>query len=445
GLYARHLLSVSHFDVKQPGEGAAPAAAGASAAKADAWKKRYTEVTKTKQQVEDAKGIVGLADLQGHTSVRCFQSDGVRCVNESRLPSDKDDRYYYGEALVVPVENGESDQPSNPISIKIGETVLVSAMSPLPGYDAGSLWESADTDGDSAALNEVTASATALVRVVQITSIMHMTNTERWTFHGRLLLPGRDTVLQEVALANEWYLVDSCRTYCINSSICGKVEIPFIKSAQNIDVNEWISERRLFCRFWYDGSCGMFEDVNTHVQGTGKRTSMACRSCTRKNWTNDAKIGRAISGAEHVTRDSEQSDASSAATTKKHTISKYLKVAKVKDVEYHVSDTVYILSEHSDQPFQIGYILKIFNGSSSSSWSKNGRSSVQAEVQILKRVRVLPPSKRPPGTDREYDDERHLYWTPLTQIFSVSSFRGKCWVAHPDEIGTSLVVYKDSD
>ncbi|KAJ2279034.1 hypothetical protein J3F81_000148 [Coemansia sp. RSA 371] len=441
GLYARHLLSVSHFETEQAGK--APKAAGVSAAQGDVWKKRYTEGTKTKQQAEDAKGIVALADLQRHVPIVHFQSDGVRCVSKSRLPVIHDDRYHFGEAMIVPMKNDESDETTQPITIRVGETVLVNAMSPLPGYEPGSLWESVEKDADS--LNAVTVSATALVRVVQITSIMYFISSERWTIHGRLLLPGRDTVLQEVALANEWYLVDSCRTYCINSSICGKVDILFIQSSQNIDVNEWIAEKRLLCRFWYDASCGMFEDVNTHIQGARGRTPMWCRSCARKNQTSDVKLGRVIAGIEQVSLDTKDTDSTLSTAVKKPALSKYLPTATVKDVEYHVHDTVYIMSEHSDQPFQIGYILRFINKSTSTIKSKATVSRVQAEVQILKRVRILPPNKRPPGTNREYDDERHLYWTPLTEKFDVASFRGKCWVAHPDDIGAGLTAYKDSD
>ncbi|KAJ2471017.1 hypothetical protein IWW56_006419, partial [Coemansia sp. RSA 2131] len=361
GLYARHLLSVSHFETEQAGK--VPKAAGVSPAQGDVWKKRYTEGTKTKQQAEDAKGIVALADLQRHVPIVCFQSDGVRCVSKSRLPLIHDDRYHFGEAMIVPMPSDESDETSEPITIRVGETVLVNAMSPLPGYDPGSLWESVEKDADS--LNAVTVSATALVRVVQITSIMYFISSERWTIHGRLLLPGRDTVLQEVALANEWYLVDSCRTYCINSSVCGKVDIPFIQSSQNIDVNEWIAEKRLLCRFWYDPSCGMFEDVNTHIQGTGGRTPMWCRSCARKNQTSDVKLGRIITGIESVSLDAKDTTATLSTAVKKPAMSKYLPTATVKDVEYHVHDTVYIMSEHSDQPFQIGYILRFINNSTS--------------------------------------------------------------------------------
>ncbi|KAJ2579371.1 hypothetical protein IWW49_006646, partial [Coemansia sp. RSA 1797] len=189
----------------------------------------------------------------------------------------------------------------------------------------------------------------------------------------------------------------------------------------------------------------MFEDVNTHIQGARGRTPMWCRSCARKNQTSDVKLGRVIAGIEQVSLDTKDTDSTLSTAVKKPALSKYLPTATVKDVEYHVHDTVYIMSEHSDQPFQIGYILRFINKSTSTIKSKATVSRVQAEVQILKRVRILPPNKRPPGTNREYDDERHLYWTPLTEKFDVASFRGKCWVAHPDDIGAGLTAYKDSD
>ncbi|KAJ2307369.1 hypothetical protein IWW54_004410, partial [Coemansia sp. RSA 2705] len=440
GLYARHLLSVSHFDGKKEDPDATAAKeVRASKLQADAWKKRYTEGSKAKQWAEDAKGIVSLADLQIHAPVTCFQPKGVSSVAGSRLPDVGDNRDRYGEVLVELRASDETDAPASFISLKVGETVLINAISPMPGYDAGSLWETAD-DAPIVVSDSDAQGSNALVRAVQITSLMYSRVSERWAFHGRMLLPGRDTLLQEVALANEWYLVDSCLNYSIPGSIRGKIDMSFIPAQQDIDVDEWISGNRLFCRFWYDPSCGMFEDVNTHIQGIGERAVMWCRSCMRTKNEPGVKLGRIISGAQKAVCNTEGSS-----TATKRMLPEYLPAATINNIEYHVNDTVYILSEHSDQPFQIGYILRFFGGQLGSNKLKNRASGLRAEVQILKRVRVLPPSKRPPGDDREYDDERHLYWTPLMQEFDVSSFRGKCWVAHPDEISTSLTAYKDMD
>ncbi|KAJ2852696.1 hypothetical protein IWW36_000053 [Coemansia brasiliensis] len=430
GLYARHLLSVSDFDKKQNVGKGSQTAAATTAAKAsiDAWKKRYTDGSKAKTQMEDAKGIVSLADLQLHTKALCFQSNGVRRVPKSRLPQIREDQYNYSEVLIVPMGDDESDLSQEPIRICVGDTVLVNAHLPMPGFEPGSLWDSGDDDAvimsDSGLVNP-----NGLARVIQITSIAYAIINERWIMHGRLLLPGRDTVLQEVALPNEWYLVDSCRSYCINTSLCGKIEIPFIQSQQEVDVNEWVG--RLFCRFWYDSSCGMFEDVNMHAQAVDTRMPMWCRSCVRKA-PRSIKLDKIVAGTRPSIPKADDLVAD------QRVVPDYLQTAVVGDVEYHVNDTVYILSEHSDQPFQIGYILRF------ASMATNG-NNLKAEVQILKRVRVLPPNKRPPGDNHKYDDERHLFWTPLMQMHDVSSFRGKCWVAHLDEVGTNLDIYKDSD
>ncbi|KAJ2653888.1 hypothetical protein IWW40_000172 [Coemansia sp. RSA 1250] len=429
GLYARHLLSVSDFDKKQgASKGSQETAASAtSKASINVWKKRYTDGSKAKAQMEGAKGIVSLVDLQLHTKALCFQSNGVRRVAKSRLPQIREDQYNYSEALIVPMGDDESDVSQEPIRICVGDTVLVNAHSPMSGFEPGSLWDSVESSTvvpDCELVNPK-----ALARVIQITSIAYALTNERWIMHGRLLLPGRDTLLQEVALPNEWYLVDSCKSYCINTSLCGKIDIPFIKSQEEVDVNEWAG--RLFCRFWYDPSCGMFEDVNMHVQTVATRMPMWCRTCARKTPRN-IKLDKIVAGTRQSTPKADNSAAN------QRVVPDYLQTAVVGDVEYHVNDTVYILSEHSDQPFQIGYILR-FAGRAS-----NG-SGLKAEVQILRRVRVLPPSKRPPGDNREYDDERHLFWTPLMQMFDVSSFRGKCWVSHVDEIKTNLDIYKDSD
>ncbi|KAJ2617877.1 hypothetical protein H4S08_000112 [Coemansia sp. RSA 1365] len=453
GLYAQHLVNVSHFDTSQGAAKGTDKNTATSKDKVDLWKKKYTEATKTKRSAKDVKGIVSLADLQQNASVSCFQLGNIRCSDGSRLPQVETDRLHFDQVQIAPKSSTEGGiDREDVITIKIGEAVLVRAMQPEPGYDPSSLWEGlGDAQVDEGNAQHSTSSD-ALVRVVQVTSIMFSIHEERWMLHGRMLLPGRNTVLQEVAMPNEWFLVDSCRTYWIGDSLCGKANISFIPSTQTIDVDEWATKRQMYCQFWYDVTSGMFEDVNAHIQGISSRTPMWCRSCTRKKMSFDAKLGRTIVGVRsshhNNTGVSSGSDLSAVAVdeaAKSHDVPEYLATATIGDTEYHVSDMVYILSEHSDQPFQIGYVLKFIGGASGNGRHGGIKRELRAEVQILRRMRILPPEKRPVGEENRYNDERHLFWTPLMQVFDVADFRGKCWVMHPDNIGDNLNAYKDTD
>ncbi|KAJ2806226.1 hypothetical protein H4R20_001770, partial [Coemansia guatemalensis] len=453
GLYAQHLVSVSHFDTSQGATKGAEKTALASKDKVDLWKKKYTEASKTKRSAKDVKGIVSLADLQQNASVSCFEPGTIRCSSGSRLPQVESDRLHFEQVQITPessTDDGENGE--NVITIKIGEAVLVRAMQPEPGYEPTSLWEGVDDVQAEGSTAQHTANSAALVRVVQVTSIMFSIHEERWMLHGRMLLPGRNTVLQEVAMPNEWFLVDSCRTYWIGDSLCGKANISFIPSKQTIDVDEWATKRQMYCQFWYDTASGMFEDVNTHIQGISSRTPMWCRSCTRKKMSYDAKLGRTIVGVrssnQHAANGGAGSDTPTTAVdeaAKARDVPEYLATATIGETEYHVNDMVYILSEHSDQPFQIGYVLKFIGGTSGSGRHSGLGGELQAEVQILRRMRILPPEKRPAGDENRYNDERHLFWTPLMQVFDVADFRGKCWVMHRDNIGDNLNAYKDTD
>ncbi|KAJ2714751.1 hypothetical protein H4R19_001565, partial [Coemansia spiralis] len=438
GLYARHLMNVSAYEAttaaattaatSTPGDGAA------AKGRADAWKKRYTEGSKAKQSsAENAQGIVSLADLQQHASVTRLRPSSIRSLPGSRLPQIEDDRIYHSEILVSGDANcsdGADGDGSDDTTIRVGGTVLVRALHPATGYDAGSLWD-ASNKGQADGAATAAAGDGTLVRAIQVVSIMYAVHEQRWMVHGRLLLPGRDTVLQEVALPNEWYLVDSCRTYWLRDTLCGTVDMAFVSSAQEIDAAEWASEGRLFCRFWHDPSTGMYEDVNRHIQGTGDVMPMWCRACKLKQTKTDPRLGRIIVGVQRAP----MAEASAMPIPVGRIIPEFRATAKIGNVEYHVNDTVYVLSEHSDQPFQIGYILRFVGGG----------AGLQVELQMLKRVRILPPDKRPGGVDASYDDERHLYWTPLVQEHDAASLRGKCWVTHPDEVDGPLNAYKDAD
>ncbi|KAJ2006900.1 hypothetical protein GGI04_001720 [Coemansia thaxteri] len=444
GLYARRLLNVSNFDSKFTSS----ASSETELKEADAWRKRYTQATKAKT-ADKFKGRLEMADLEAHISLDKFKVSRVEFNEQALLPEEGDGVARYSEAGVM--STATSTSGPRDITVRVGDVVLVRAPELPRDAILDSLWDNA-VSGDSKAQRGAIVNADRhFVCAVQVISISHTQerSAQTSTFHGRLLIPGRDTVMQEVAMANEFFLVDSCQTYAFVTSLCGKIGIPFIASKAYIDIGKWVDARRLFCRFWYDLSSAAFEDVNSHVQATDGYLPMWCRSCERTAKEPAPKLGRRIAGSAC----SSISDVGGASVTEPlvstqiapNRCADFVPTVTVGGVDYHTHDVVYMPSDQPNQPFAIGSIVRFFRGPPTTSTKDGPVRILKADIQILKRMRVLPVEHRPQEENSAYDDERHLYWTPLIWEVDVLSFRGKCWVAHPEDIKGGLTAYKDTD
>ncbi|KAJ1823141.1 hypothetical protein LPJ60_001754 [Coemansia sp. RSA 2675] len=425
GLYARHLLNVSHFESKD----ASTPSGDEGNADESAWRKRYTEGTKPKSKskvADKVKGRVSMADLEAHVSLDKFRVGRVNLSDHALLPITDDDRTHYSEATVVPTAGADAASGAMAdIVIKIGDVVLVRASPPTGGVALDSLWDNITSDPVEARVVRPSGGPNLHVCAVQVISITLAESASTPSFHGQLLLPGRDTLLEEVAAANEFFLVDRCQTYEFGSALCGKVDIPFVSSDTVVDTAKWTAEGRLFCKFWYDLASGSCEDVNFHAQTTDRFLPMWCKTCERNAKDTGATLGRRIGGSAGG--------------------SGYVPTATVNGVDYHQHDIVYLPSLHPDQPFEIGSIKKFYMGVPENKLKYSPVRVLKADVQMLKRIRVLPVDIRPPGENVAYNDERHLYWTPVEREVEVSNFKGKCWVVHPGDIEGSLTAYKDAD
>ncbi|KAJ2064821.1 hypothetical protein GGI08_002327 [Coemansia sp. S2] len=427
GLYARHLLNVSHFESKDT----STPSGDEGGTEESAWRKRYTEGTKPKSRSKVAdndkvKGRVAMADLEAHVSVDKFRVSRVNLSDDARLPRADDDNVHYSKVDIVPAAvAGAIPGTADDITVKVGDVVLVRASPPVGGVPLDSLWDNATSDPVQERVVKSTGGSNLHVCAVQVISITLAESASAPTFHGQLLLPGRDTLLQEVAAANEFFLVDSCQTYGFSSALCGKIDIPFIPSDTSVDTAKWTASGRLFCKLWYDLASGSCEDVNFHSQTTDGCIPMWCKSCERNAKDTGATLGRRIGGSSSG--------------------SEYVPTATINGVDYHQYDTVYLPSLHPDQPFEIGSIKKFYMGVPETKLKFSPARVLKADVQMLKRIRVLPVEIRPPGENVAYNDERHLYWTPVVREVEVSNFKGKCWIVHPDDIKGSLTAYKDAD
>ncbi|KAJ2907271.1 hypothetical protein GGI21_003938, partial [Coemansia aciculifera] len=204
GLYASHLLNVSHFESKY----ASAPSGDEGSSDANAWRKRYTEETKAKTKskaVDKVKGRVAMSDLEAHISLDKFRVGHVNLSEHARLPPTDDDMDYYSEVSVVPTAGaGTAPGTIDEITIKVGDVVLVRAPPPTNGATLDSLWERQNSGGfdSNESQSDSATSAKLHVCAVQVVSIMCSVSANVPTFHGRMLLPGRDTLLQEVAAAN---------------------------------------------------------------------------------------------------------------------------------------------------------------------------------------------------------------------------------------------------
>ncbi|KAJ2741967.1 hypothetical protein GGI19_006884, partial [Coemansia pectinata] len=249
GLYARHLLNVSHFESKDT-----PTPSGdEGGTDENAWRKRYTEGAKSKSKtkvVDKVKGRVAMSDLEAHVSVDKFRVSRVNLSDHARLPKADDDNIHYSEINIVPIAvAGAMPDTVDDITIRVGDVVLVRASPPVGGIPLDSLWDNATSDPVQERVVKSTGGSNLHVCAVQVTSITLAESASAPMFHGQLLLPGRDTLLQEVAAANEFFLVDSCQTYGFSSALCGKIDIPFIPSDTFVDTAKWTASGRLFCKF----------------------------------------------------------------------------------------------------------------------------------------------------------------------------------------------------
>ncbi|KAJ2880862.1 hypothetical protein FB639_002739 [Coemansia asiatica] len=461
GLYAQHLMKVSHFESKvtKPALAATGSAAnsdddatlagntGPSKDK-DTWKKRYSSNAKTKKmQADQDLGKVSISDLlHGGVSLQHFRVEEVVSSKSKRLPKTENNREYYSEVELVPRSNVQSLTPAlaGPVSLKIGDTVMVSVIRPMTEHALETIWDNDATGSGNSGSEKINkAAAGPFARVFQITSIYFISSSSCWTIHGQIMLPGRDTILQEVALPNEWFLIDECHTFPLLNSVYGKIDIPFISTEEEIDPFKAVEDKMLFCRLWYDPASAMFEDVNKHSMVSNGRLPMWCLPCDGKYKNRNIRINRAVAGT--ATKTLPGSTPGS-----KRTVScpDYVNMVTVAGTEYHQYDFVYLPSQQTDQPFEIGYVLDFMpnNYKNSLSYAPTSMAcKVIANVRILKRIVAVPPKHRPNDSSSEYNDGRHLYWTEIRKGVDVSLLQGKCWVSHIEDIKGNLNMYKDSD
>ncbi|KAJ1817653.1 hypothetical protein LPJ75_001659, partial [Coemansia sp. RSA 2598] len=459
GLYAQHLVKVSHFESKgtKPGQAAAGSAANSEddstpAAATDAnnskgaWKKRYsTKGNAKKLQADQDLGKVSVPDLlNGGVSLQHFRVSEVVPLESKRLPKTENNRMYYSEVELVPRGSVQGRKPdtTGPLTLRIGDTAMVSVVRPMTEHALETIWDNEAADGGNGSENANKTVSGPFARVFQITSIYYIRSSSCWTIHGQIMLPGRDTILQEVALPNEWFLVDECHTLPLLNSVCGKIDMPFVASDEEVDPFKAVEDRMMFCRFWYDPASAMFEDVNKHSMVSNGRIPMWCPTCDSKSKTQNLRISRAVAGVVTKTL-----PGTTPGSTRVVSCPDYVNTVTVAGTEYHQYDFAY-LSQQTDQPFEIAYVLdlKVNNHRNNPNYATTSMAcKVIANVRILKRIVVVPPKLRPSGSIAEYNDGRHLYWTEIRKSVDVSLFRGKCWVSHIDDIKGNLNVYKDSD
>ncbi|KAJ2217328.1 hypothetical protein EV179_000478 [Coemansia sp. RSA 487] len=343
---------------------------------ADVWRKRYAEASvKAKLgSPEKIKGIIPVPDFQRCSPVQYVQANHISCTADARIPGTNESKRYYSSVSIThrsSVYDGEVLE--DVIPVKIGETVLIAAPTPLTGRSSLlSFWNSRSNDA-SASDDDMDKSVSGpFARAMQVVSISRGITGNEWKLHGCLLLPERDTILQEISLTNEWCLVDEYQTYSFKQHFCGKISVPFIATRVDLDVDAWIAENR-YVQPW-------------------------CISCNHNEKTPDIRLGRAFGGVKRCVMSTMDKDDSDLSISKRSLV--FLETAAVNGIKYHLND-----------------------------------------IAILRSMRVIPPNLRPGSAEKEYDDARHLFWTPLIREADTSTFRGKCSEATRDmylQIGNAI-------
>ncbi|KAJ1917519.1 hypothetical protein H4219_003152 [Mycoemilia scoparia] len=295
------------------------------------------------------------------------------------------------------------------------------------------------------------------VSIVQIVYMFENPKTNKKYFHGRLLLPGRDTVIEEVASPCELFLIDRCKTYNFARHFCGKIAINQLDSSRSDrmalygEVPEGSS--KLIVRLWYDPNTGSFEDADLHQTQDG----FDCPSCLAQRDSDFGNDNYSVEWENHGI--SEKDKGNGGVGQGKQTAW----VARYKGTEYHSNDFCYIIPDIPGKPYELGYIVKLapnlknphqsrYANRWNDSYTLDGCKAKASEanktlvkVQLLRRMVSLPKDIVPEKDSREFSDERHLYWTETVKYIPFTKIEGKFWVEHRSQILCPLDQYKDQD
>ena len=296
GLFSRSLLNISCYErgamplinsltengasiaVKENNGGNSDNEAEAPKVKIDdiaLWEKRFTETSAITADGEYnayklTRGQLWLDELEMMANIGSIR--GCRTVDwepTSAINGEKRHFNYYTTALLPETQRCESlssrEKNLDMDKVRIGDFVLVN-----------------DT-------KRPIASHHYPVSIVRVVSMFENLKTGKKYFHGRLLLPGRDTVIEEVASTKEFFLVDTCASYKFSSHFCGRIVIDQLDS-ECVDSTALYGEvpkgtKKLFFRFWYDPDTGTFEDVDMHTNNGSFESDTdlsKCPSCKAK-------------------------------------------------------------------------------------------------------------------------------------------------------------------
>ncbi|KAJ1947233.1 hypothetical protein FBU59_001898, partial [Linderina macrospora] len=393
GLYAEHLMNVTNYQTGDPSkqqQEVGTDAESASNSGGKAWEKKYSSRKKTvraelKRSLDD-KGKLLVEELRAHdVAMKTFRVNTVWWPQEFRLPAPMSGWRYASEVHVdAMIQGADGSRTSGMVPIKIGDVVLVKASGPKTGFTIDPIWEGFQP--------ETSHAQGVYVKAVVVESIYSKILGNLQMIHGRTLLPGRDTILGEVAAPHEWFLADQCASYSIDTHLHGKMSVSFIPTNVDVETEVFAKKNTMFCRFWYDLSQGMFEDVNLHKAASTSPIRMWCPLCKSKRNAVVRVAKQIVPGTKTVEKGGKQ-----------HVISEFVLSTVVEGVTYHEHDAVYMRSHTPNHPFEIGYIKSI---------KSYGDLEPQITVVILRRMRDVAPVLQPVGSDPSYVDDRHLFWTP---------------------------------
>ncbi|ORX99839.1 S-adenosyl-L-methionine-dependent methyltransferase [Basidiobolus meristosporus CBS 931.73] len=230
--------------------------------------------------------------------------------------------------------------------------------------------------------------------------------------HGRTLMSGKKTVLEDVSHPFELFLVDQCDTWKM-SSIVKKCELKFLEP-EEVEPQQQPHPDFYFIRYWYDPLSPTFEDIAKHeLLPNGGKKLKRCYACDLERLEESKKFPHSVN-------------------------KKGVRGFVFKGYEYHLYDFVYLLPSAPYGPYDIGQIVEIL----SSQEDMSDLSTVK--IRRLARCDTLLPkyTSKTPQTNFDRKDARQLYITEQYVTVNIAKLEGTCWVQHQDTI-SDLDAYKD--
>ncbi|XP_011505760.1 PREDICTED: DNA (cytosine-5)-methyltransferase PliMCI-like [Ceratosolen solmsi marchali] len=273
--------------------------------------------------------------------------------------------------------------------------------------------------------------------------------------HGTWLWRGTETILGEMSLPRELFLVDECQDVPLKF-VQSKANVVILQfSSKNID-NESIAgiikknNKSLFCQKRYDHVSARFENILPDLEAPQEKEHCFCSTCTRNSLTNQYKTPQLFEKLEEMSDSvkikfgmvkylGEEFRIGTAVYLKPKTLGfkylinnkKYLQNFKKKIIDEKQYPEFYRKFNDKDknskfdipEPFDIGYITSIYSTS---------KSKLLASINLYITVKKLyrPENTHASESLKRNSDINILYWSEEECDVQFRCVIGKCYLTY---------------